>query len=116
MHFLIEEVYNHDGTVNAGYWSIKYNQPRMSDLKILKRRDFLLCWYIRMRELLQMEPILILQWVKEVMDHLTGSMQRIDTEQGKKLWIGDWKYFDVYKIGGDMITGFMVMLFEQLHF
>jgi hypothetical protein len=57
-----------------------------------------------------MEHIHILQLVKEGVGHMSGSMQRIDTEQqGKKVLIGSWKFFDVYKIDGDMITIFMVM-------
>mmetsp|Transcript_7955 Transcript_7955/g.14980 ORF Transcript_7955/g.14980 Transcript_7955/m.14980 type:complete len:98 (+) Transcript_7955:707-1000(+) len=29
-HFLIEEVYNNDGTINKGYWSFKFNHPGLS--------------------------------------------------------------------------------------
>jgi hypothetical protein len=63
-----------------------------------------------------MEHIHILQLVKEGVGHMSGSMQRIDTEQGKKVLIGGWKFFDVYKIDGGMITIFMVMSFEPLHY
>jgi pyruvate-formate lyase len=29
-HFLIEVVYNNDGTKNTGYWSFKYNHPGLA--------------------------------------------------------------------------------------